>query len=106
MYTQVTKHSFIDTFRASPTYKDNFSYEGLEALFDYLEDLEEETETKINFDMVALCCEFSEYSSAKDACIIISNEEFEDNESALDYLRDNTSVIEIEGSEGIIIQEF
>lgn len=106
MYTKVTRSSFIDTFLQSDTYKNSFSYEGLDALFDYLEDYEDSCDTKIEFDMVALCCEFSEYSSAKDACIIISNEEFEDNESALDYLRDNTSVIEIEGSEGIIIQDF
>lgn len=106
MYTQVTKHSFIEAFRSSPTYKDNFSYEGLEALYDYLEELEESCGTEIQFDMVATCCDYTEYSSAMDACTIVSNETFDDNESALDYLRDNTNVITIEGADRIIIADF
>lgn len=106
MYTQVTKHSFIEAFRSSPTYKDNFSYEGLEALYDYLTEIEDQQWTQIQFDMVATCCEYTEYSSAMDACTIVSNETFEDNESALEYLRDNTNVITIEGTDRIIIADF
>lgn len=109
MYTIVTKHSFIDAFRSSPTYKDNFSYEGLEALYDHLTQLEDEASGQTNgvcFDMVATCCEHTEYSSAMDACTIVSNETFEDNESALEYLRDNTNVITIEGTDRIIIADF
>lgn len=113
MYTQVTKHSFIDAFRSSHTYKDNFSYEGLEALYDYLTQLEDEASDSdarqtngVCFDMVATCCEYTEYSSAIDACTIVSNKTFEDNESALEYLKEKTSVITIEDTDRIIISDF
>lgn len=37
---------FCDSF--SDTYKDNFSYEGKRALFDYLEDLSEDTGIEVS----------------------------------------------------------
>jgi len=40
--------------------KTNFSYEGLEILFEYLEELEEGTDQEIELDVIALCCDFSE----------------------------------------------
>jgi len=47
----------LSDFRAGFKYRpDNFSYEGLRALFEYLECMDEEVE----FDPIAICCEFSE----------------------------------------------
>jgi hypothetical protein len=40
----------------------NFSYEGLTALYDYLEEIEESTGEEIELDVIALCCEFEELS--------------------------------------------
>lgn len=60
MKISVTEHSFIDTFRGSETYKDNFTYQGLQALFDYLEYYEEQVGTEIELDIVALCCDYTE----------------------------------------------
>lgn len=40
----------------------NFSHEGLEALYDYLDDLSEETGENIELDVIALCCEYTEES--------------------------------------------
>lgn len=51
---------FVDGFRGGQ-YRDNFSYDGLELLFDYLEDLEEDMGEQIEFDTCALCCDFAEY---------------------------------------------
>ena len=42
--------------------ENNFSYDGLEALFRYLDEMSEDTGEDIEFDPIALCCEFSEYS--------------------------------------------
>ena len=56
---------FCDSF--SETYKDNFSYEGKRALFDYLEQISEDMGEDIELDPIALCCEYSEYSDA-DEC--------------------------------------
>lgn len=40
---------------------DNFSFKGKKALFDYLEQYEEGTGQEIELDIVALCCEYTEY---------------------------------------------
>lgn len=47
--------AFIDMGR-----KDQFSYEGRKALFEYLESLAEDTGTPIELDVIALCCDYSE----------------------------------------------
>ena len=40
----------------------NFSYHGLKTLFQYLDNLSEDCGEDIEFDPIALCCEFSEYN--------------------------------------------
>ena len=42
MKQSVTRFDFVDWFRGSDTYKNNFSYDGLNSLFDYLEQFEED----------------------------------------------------------------
>lgn len=39
---------------------DQFSRDGLKALFEYLTDFEDETGSEIELDVIALCCEWSE----------------------------------------------
>ena len=80
----------------------DWSYNGAMALCEYLEQLEE-YEEEIEFDRVAIRCEFSQYGSAFEAAKEY-HDECEDNEEALEYLQENTTVIEFEG--GIIIQQF
>ena len=105
MKTTVTKTEFRDTFHHMGR-GDNFSYDGLGALFDWLEQLEEDAGEEMQFDCIALCCDFSEFDSAKE-CVeeyqTIGSEVMDEGES-LEWLRDNTLVIEFEG--GIIIQQF
>lgn len=38
----------------------NFSYQGLRCLFDYLEAFEMDTGEELEFDVIAICCDFSE----------------------------------------------
>lgn len=38
----------------------NFTYEGLSILFDYLEQLEQDCDNEMELDVIALCCDFSE----------------------------------------------
>jgi hypothetical protein len=59
MYEQVSFGDFRDRFRSAGR-SDTFSYEGARALFDYLEQLEEDTGESIELDVIALCCEYSE----------------------------------------------
>lgn len=43
--------------------EDYFSYEGFKALYDYLEELSECTGEDFEIDVIALCCDFTEYES-------------------------------------------
>jgi hypothetical protein len=40
----------------------NFSHEGQSELFDYLEQCEDECDSKMEFDPIAICCDFSQCS--------------------------------------------
>lgn len=66
MKSHVNFYQFSDTFKRSD-YKNKFTYQGLIALFDYLEELEDDLGEEIEFDMIALCCEYSEYGSPWEA---------------------------------------
>ena len=48
------KHSFIDAFMASSR-KDQFSYEALGAIFDYLEEYSDSTGEPVELDIIAIC---------------------------------------------------
>jgi hypothetical protein len=102
---------FCDAFRDSGR-NDSFTYAGKRALFDYLEQYEEDCQEEIELDVVALCCEYSEHESAL-ACLndlgydFVQDEdddEEDQEEAALAYLQDNAGVIVFDG--GVIIQGF
>jgi hypothetical protein len=101
---------FCDDF--SEDRKNQFSYNGKKALFDYLEEYEGFSGEEIELDTIALCCEYTEYETAIECAknyfdFALSDENIsaeEAKEEALEYLKNRTQVIEFEG--GIIIQEF
>tara|TARA_Y100000310_G_C19953351_1_gene477870 strand:+ start:134 stop:460 length:327 start_codon:yes stop_codon:yes gene_type:complete len=108
MKDTINKDQFISWFRSSDTYRDNFSYEGLSALFDYLEEMEESTDAELEFDPVALCCEYAEYESLNDliADYIDSGGISWGDDVGIEYFENRTTVIQIEETNGIIIQQF
>ena len=59
MYQNINWHNFQGAFYQMGR-SNQFSYEALRALFDYLEQLEEEIGEKIELDVIALCCEYRE----------------------------------------------
>ena len=101
MIETVTEHTFTDVMA---TKEHGFSHEGSKALYNYLEQLEEDTETQIEFDPVALRCEYTEYKNFEE----IKNDYDTDycTLENLEHLQDHTTVILINNSEGIIIQNF
>lgn len=52
------RNAFVDMGR-----KDQFSREALEALFEYYEQLSEDTSEHIELDVIAICCEWCEMTS-------------------------------------------
>ena len=119
MKTTVELHDFRDAFQDYHR-GDNFTYEGLEALYNWLTDLEADTGEEMELDVIAICCDYSEFDSAMEAAKehgyeeVVDLEEHEsvdleevaelEEEQALEWLRDRTTVIEFDG--GIIIQAF
>ena len=99
MTEYVTFSRFCDVFMDSDTYKNNFTYEGLKALYDYLESIEDDTSEPIEFDMVALCCGYTEFDDLED--IQAQYENIVDR----DDLECQTTVIDCENGH-IIIQNF
>jgi len=99
MYQEINFSSFCDAF-AEMNRKDQFTYEGKQALFDYLEEYEESTGEKIELDVIALCCEYTEYENLEEV------KENYNNIETLEDLQDNTQVIEVSNTERIIIQNY
>ena len=89
MIDAVTQTEFVDRF-VKIDRENNFSYWGRIALFEYLEELEEDMGEQIEFDPIALCCEYTEYESL-DELNEVYGKKFED----LDEVSDYTPVIEI-----------
>ena len=106
MKQTVTSYQFVESFRLCGR-ETQFSRPALFALFDYLESHEEDCGVEIELDPIAICCEWAEYESAKEAAHE-TGFEFIDGpdteEAALEYLREHTQVIEFTG--GIVIQQF
>ena len=92
----ITEHAFRQMFM--DIRPDNFSYAGLTALFEYLVGYEEATCEEIELDVIALCCEYTEYEIIDDC---LAEYGFNDREE----LEDTTTVIDVAGG-GVIIQAF
>lgn len=90
----------------------SWSRAGAFALIKHLEQLEEDCGDEVEFDRVAIRCEWSEYESAVEALEELEPDwdkptdasEREIEQSALDWLSGRTQVIEFEG--GVIVQNF
>jgi hypothetical protein len=88
-----------------PADRINSAMPGLMPFLDHLEEYEESTGKEIELDVIALCCEYSEHKSALDAAAAYGYDvDDESEENAMQFFRDNTTVIEFDG--GIIIQQF
>lgn len=59
---------YLEDFRAAFNRAgrgDQFSYEGLELIFDFIEEYEQGNGEEIDLDVVAICCEWSESTPAE-----------------------------------------
>lgn len=58
MKQSINFSSFVDAFHAHKRY-DQFGYEALRVIFDYLEEYEESTGEEIELDVIAICCDYN-----------------------------------------------
>lgn len=107
----INESIFKDQFRLHGC-SETFSSKGLTALYEYLEEIyDESTEYEYNLDVVSLSCDFTEFNTAlegaKDCSDFTIDENLSEEEKekeAFQFLSDNTTVIQFDG--GIIIQNF
>ena len=97
MYQTITKSDFRDAFHKMER-GNQFSYDGLGALYDYLEECEGENGLGIELDVIAICCNFTEYGSLAEL------QEDYNHIHSLEELENHTLVIPV--GEGFIIQNF
>ena len=101
MKQTINEHDFVrafDDYNRSA----NFSRAGRFALYDYLTEYEECTGVEIDLDVIALCCDFTEYESL---------DEFRVNHGQYDYqsmddIMDRTQVIAHYDGDRFIAQDF
>lgn len=89
------ERAFVQADRAN-----QFTYEGKKALFEYIEQYEDDCETEIELDVIALCCEYTEYESLDEFHGDYDKEEYPDLETIAGY----TQVIDIDLDSFIILQ--
>lgn len=101
------RHAFQNMGRG-----EQFSYEALGLLFDYIEMIESETGEQIELDVIALCCDYSESTIQEVLSYYnIIESDGDDTEEELialitDYLQENTMLIGLTSDNTFIYQQF
>lgn len=93
MKTTVYRSEFHDYFNKSDTYKNQFSYEARDILFDWIEELDQDTGFETELDIVALCCEFAESTIEElifDYGYLMDQDAIKDSEYIREFLQYNT----------------
>lgn len=95
IYEEVNQSHFISAFKSIRP--DNFSYEGLKALYEYFDELSQDQD--IELDVIAICCDFTEYENFEEI-----KKDYSDI-SSIDELLEQTTLIPV-GDQGYIVQGF
>ena len=98
MKQTINEFDFVQAFKELRP--DNFSKAGLFALYDYLEQLEDDIGEEIELDVIALCCEYAEYDSLAEF-----REDYGEDYNTMQDIEYHTTVIMID-NESFIIQQF
>ena len=109
MKTTVNFYDFLHAFNNAGR-SNQFSYEGLEILFNYLEQLGDDIGEEIELDVIALCCEYAEATPeeiAKDyGYALEGDDEEERRDNMIEWLNDQTMVCGFTDDNKIVYQQF
>ena len=107
MKTTINLHQFRDAFYRMDR-KDQFSYEGLAVLFNGLEEYEEDTGEELDFDVIALCCDFSEMTAQEviDSYGLEIADDGNQLNNAIDWINDQTWYVGKTDKDTIIFRQF
>lgn len=98
-------YEFADWLKKSDGYRNNFSFEGANAVQAYYEELSEDIGDNIEFDPIAWCTEFSEYDSLAEAYKELRSDYTYVEGEAREYFEYNTTLIELDNGH-VVVQEF
>ena len=98
MKQTINEFDFVQAFKELRP--NNFSKAGLFALFDYLEQLEDDIGEETELDVIDLCCEYAEYDSLAEF-----REDYGEDYNTMQDIEYHTTVIMID-NESFIIQQF
>lgn len=101
-------YQFRDAFMQSSR-KDQFSYEALTAIFEYLEEYSDSTGEPVELDIVGICCEWSEMTWQEVAqCYDVDLSQCTDDDERIgeveDFLFQNTQYVEVSEGNFVFIQ--
>ena len=90
MKTYISQYDFRRAFEECRP--DNFSYDGLKVLFEYLEEYEMDIGEELELDVIGLCCDFSESTFEDIAALYnveidINENEDEQKQQVIDFLQ-------------------
>mgnify|MGYP003110670609 CR=1 FL=1 len=99
MIKTINEYDFIDAFKKMGR-EENFSRNGLIALYEYLEMLGDDLGQPIELDVIALCCEYAEYDNLEEF-----QADYDDEYETIEDIQNETTVIMID-DDSFIIQQF
>tara|TARA_R100000773_G_scaffold39088_1_gene34436 strand:- start:282 stop:581 length:300 start_codon:yes stop_codon:yes gene_type:complete len=99
MIRTINEYDFIDAFRKMGR-EENFSRNGLIALYEELEMVENDIGQPIELDVIALCCEYAEYDNLEEF-----QADYSEDYETIEDIQNETTVIMID-ADSFIIQQF
>ena len=106
MKTTIYKALFIDAFTHSGR-ANQFSRQALELIFEYIEQLEQDTEEETELDVIGICCDYAESSASNllgDHSIDFDGEG-DETDAVREYLHNHTVVVG-ETPDGFVYVQF
>lgn len=97
IYTNLDKYDFRLAFLNSETYKNQFSLIALDELFDFYDNYEQ----SIPLDVVAICCEWTEYESIEQF-----NSDYSKECKTWDEVSEFTLALQLWGTDGALVLNY
>ena len=101
MKTTLSVYDFRDAFHKAGR-GNQFSYDALGIIFDYLEEMESGSGEEYELDVIALCCELEESTPEE----IAAAYNLEEDEDVLEFINDNTTLLGETDSGALVYVQF
>ena len=109
MIQTITVSDFRDAFRSMGR-NEQFSYEGLELIFDYIEEYEQDSGEQVELDVIGICCAWAEDTPEDIAAAydinIEGKDEDEIKQEVIDHLEYHTQYAGETGSGTLVYVQF